>query len=409
MATPTTAPPQPVANGRSTAKDEGNRATLLGLLEKSRRQIALALPRHLTAERMIRMAMTLFGRTPGLQDCAPLSIVACVMQAAELGLELSGPLGQAYMVPRYNKNLRCKEACFQVGYRGLIALALRSGQVDSMPLRVVYTNDVFNYRYGTSQGIEHVPAEEGPPEIEDPSLPYPDNVRAVYAVAYLKHSDRPDFEVMTTAQIEDHRRRYAPDSYKGTISPWNGPGWIEMAKKTPLRRLAKRVPVSIEFQTAAVADELAEAGIGSAAAGLLEAPEVSSGELPAPSRADALADQLGAAPAASPDPVPARPAETIQEPLRQARAEQAVASPAEQTPGEPQAPPSDNPEEWQASDVVINQVQQAVRAAGWRPDRLNEWLRQRGVKGVRKLTYAQADLLLQDLGVAPERQAGQDG
>lgn len=261
----TTATQDSKSNGSTkvaTTAENNALNNLRDLLVRSKNQIALAVPKHLTPDRLVRVALTAFHRTPQLQKCAPLSILGCVIQAAELGLELSGPLGQAYMVPRYNKKINGHEACFQVGYRGLIDLAMRSGRVDSMPLRIVYTNDLFEYAYGTRQYIRHVPSDDGPPAIQDVSLTYPDNVRAVYCVLNLKGTKHPDFEVMTTMQVEAHRQRFAPDSYKG-FSPWLT-NWDAMAMKTPCRKLAKRAPVSVEFQQAAILDEYAEAGVSQA-------------------------------------------------------------------------------------------------------------------------------------------------
>jgi recombination protein RecT len=73
------------------------------LLERSKLQIARALPKHLTPERMMRMALTAYSSTPLLQQCNATTIIGCVVKASELGLELTGPLGHAYMVPRRNK------------------------------------------------------------------------------------------------------------------------------------------------------------------------------------------------------------------------------------------------------------------------------------------------------------------
>jgi recombination protein RecT len=206
----------------------------------------MALPKHLTPERMIRVALTAFNQNPALQECSAISIVGCVIQAAQLGLELTGPLGQAYMVPYNNKHTGQKEAQFQTGYRGLMDLAYRSGRVETFAARVVYANDAFAYRYGTKPRIEHTPT------MSEPGEPV-----AVYAVLNLKGGAF-DFEVMSKAQIDAHQKRYSKQN--GQYSPW-ATAWEEMAKKTVIRRLAKRAPVSIEIQRAAVLDEYAEAGV----------------------------------------------------------------------------------------------------------------------------------------------------
>ncbi len=381
-------------NGPPPAALPDNRKKLMSLLESSKKQIQMALPRHLTAEKMVRMAVTLVNRTPGLQECDPLSIVACVVQASELGLELSGPLGQCYMVPRWNKNIGANEATFQVGYRGLIDLAMRSGKVDSVPLRIVYTNDYFDYEYGTQQFIRHKPSDDGPPPIQDESLPYPDNVRAVYAVIYLKGSDKPDFEVMTTQQIEQHRRRYSPKSYT-TTSPWRS-AWEEMARKTPCRRLAKRSPVSIEFQKAAILDEYAEAGVGQNVAALMEQHGIQVGAgaaLPAPSKADRLADQLVAP---QRDTAAAPPSQGVEDQT------QAPSEFADSSSGEPGgaalAPEAEHtPSPAPASAAQLDQVKASIRAKGLAPQKVSDMLRRAGFAVVDKLTSEAAEAFLREL------------
>jgi recombination protein RecT len=219
---------------------------LRNLLERSKEQIALALPKHLTPERMIRVALTAVQRSPKLLECDPLSVLGCVIQASELGLELSGPLGQAYMVPYWNSKTRRYEAQFQAGYKGLIQLAHRSGEVIHFSAHCVHANDHFSYAFGTSPFLKHVPAvrDRGP-------------IQYVYAVIRTKGGGS-DFEVMSSEDVEDHRKRFSKQKTEG--GPWDT-SWEEMAKKTVLRRLAKRAPVSVECQKAAAIDEYAEAGI----------------------------------------------------------------------------------------------------------------------------------------------------
>lgn len=224
-------------NGQLQTRPDGE---LRRLLAKCEGQIKDALPRHLTPERMIRMALTVFNKTPGLQRCTPLSIVACVIQASELGLELSGPLGHAWMVPYKD------QATFQVGYRGFFELAFRTGKVSAFPMRTVHANDVFDVRYGTNQTIDHRPCLKD----RGDSIGY-------YSVIYLKDGGR-DLEFMSLEDVRKHRDQYVKNI--GGSSPWVT-AFDAMAMKTTVRRLAKRVPLSTEIQTAVGYDEYAEAGI----------------------------------------------------------------------------------------------------------------------------------------------------
>lgn len=223
------------------------RNELMDLLKRSEGQIRMALPKHMTPERMIRVAVTAYSRTPALQQCSTLSIASCVVQASELGLELTGPLGQAYLVPYYNSNTKSKEAQFQIGYRGMMDLAFRSGRVESIQPRSVYKNDKFVFCYGTKPKIEHVPADH--PE-GDPTW--------YYAVAFMKGGGC-DFEVMSDAQIERHRKQFSKQ--KDTeYNPWNT-SREAMSLKTVIRRLCKRLPASVELTKAVMIDEYNEAGI----------------------------------------------------------------------------------------------------------------------------------------------------
>lgn len=264
------------------------------LLLQSKEQIALALPRHLTPERMVRMAITAFQRTPALQKCSPLSIVGCVIEAAQLGLELTGPLGQAYMVPYFNKHTRQEEAQFQVGYRGFLKLAFNSGKVSYFNAHEVHANDFFVYEYGTNQRLVHKPALRDRGEVV-----------AFYSVLRLKDGSS-DFEVMSLEDVTAHRDRYSKAS--SPASPWNT-AFNEMGKKTLIRRLAKRAPVSVELQSAAALDEYAEAGVPQGLALGLTVDEASS--LPPVGRASLR----GPAPSAPPPDVVADDVPPDDEPL----------------------------------------------------------------------------------------------
>lgn len=248
---------------------------LSDLLQKAKSQIALALPKHLTAERMIRMAMTLYGKSDQLRKCDPMSIIACVVQSSELGLELSSPLGHAWMVPYGN------QATFQIGYKGFFELAFRSGKVSAFPMRTVYTNDTFKVRYGTSQEIIHEPA------MRDRG-----GVLGYYACVYLKDGGR-DFEWMSVEDVVEHRKAYVKNNRSD--SPWNT-AFDAMAMKTCVRMLAKRVPISTELTAASKVDEYQEAG---------QQLEIDLGMIQ--DRASSLSATIGASGANTVDDPPAEP------------------------------------------------------------------------------------------------------
>jgi recombination protein RecT len=208
-----------------------------------KQQVSLALPRHLTPDRLLRIALTEIRKTPKLADCSQQSLLAAIFSCAQLGLEPGGSLGHAYLVP-YGRDVQ-----FQLGYRGMIELARRSGQVESIEAHAVYEGDEFTAAFGLRSDLQHVPNWDDPTRTEDGKLLF------AYAVAHLKGSDRPQFEVMSRAEIDAIRKR----SRSGGSGPWQT-DFAAMALKTVTRRLFKWLPVSIELSQAVTLDEAADKG-----------------------------------------------------------------------------------------------------------------------------------------------------
>lgn len=240
-----------VVTGQVAAKEAPK--TIHGFLETYKGEIARALPKHMTADRMARIALTEFRKTPGLMKCDPATLFGAVIQCAQLGLEPGGAMGHAYLIPFENRKKNVTEVQFIVGYRGMIDLARRSGQIVSLNARAVHANDHFSYRYGLEETIEHVPAAGPRGELTH-----------VYAVAKLKDGGV-QFEVLARSEIEEIRNGSQgykmAKRYDRTDTPWIA-HFEEMAKKTAIRRLFKYLPVSIEIQRAVGLDEAADAGIG---------------------------------------------------------------------------------------------------------------------------------------------------
>ena len=206
---------------------------------KIKAQMALALPKHMTADRLARIATTEMRRVPALANCSPESFLGAIMQCAQLGIEPSNSLGHAYLIPFGNGKDKQGRANVQliIGYRGMIDLARRSGQIQSIAARSVYENDDFSYQYGLHEDLRHIPCEEG----ESGALTH------VYAVARLKDGGI-QFEV--------------------------------------IRRLFKYLPVSVEMQKAVGLDEMAEAGIDQRNAAVIDADYAIVEDVPEPPQAD---------------------------------------------------------------------------------------------------------------------------
>lgn len=243
----------PVQNASQTlaiASQSSNLKTLVS--DNFKKQLSVALPRHLTADRFARVILTECRKNPALAQCSQESFFGAVLQCAQLGLEPASALGHCYLVPYRNGRSQTRECQLLIGYRGMIDLARRSGQIKTLQAFVVYEDDEFSYSLGLHPDIQHKPSSKADKG----------QVVAVYAVAILADGGV-QFEVMSRAEIDAIRNKsqgwvaYKKGYAKSCI-------WVdhydEMARKTVVRRLFKMLPVSIEAQRAVYADEKAERG-----------------------------------------------------------------------------------------------------------------------------------------------------
>jgi len=214
------------------AQQNGGQKTVFDQINDMKGELARALPKHMDADRIARIATTVIKQTPALGRCTPVSLLGALMTASQLGLE-PGPLGEAYLVP-YGTTVT-----FIPGYRGLIKLAWQSGQVKNIAAHVVYENDDFDYGFGLEPTLEHKPS------MRDRGAPI-----AVYAVVKFMNGGHA-FDVMSVADVEAIRAR----SKAGKSGPWVT-DWAEMAKKTVIKRVLKMVPLSSELHNLAQAANL---------------------------------------------------------------------------------------------------------------------------------------------------------
>lgn len=212
--------------------------TLKGTLQTMMPQFAKALPSVITPERFTRIATTALTKNPQLAECTPASFFGSLLSAAQLGLEPNTQLGQAYLIPYRNYKTGAVECQFQVGYRGLIELAHRSGELKSIEAHCVYENDDFEYELGLEPVLKHKPAME-----------HRGKIVWVYAVYHLVNGGY-GFEVMSVDDINNHRAKFS----KAKNSPWDT-NWEEMAKKTVVKKALKYAPMSSEFIRATSSDE----------------------------------------------------------------------------------------------------------------------------------------------------------
>lgn len=214
------------------------RSTVERLLEVQRPELERGLAGlGISVDRFARLVLTEVKRTPKLRKCTAESLLGAVMLAAQLGLE-PGPMGLSYLVPRWSKKAQADEVHFEIGYRGYIDLALRSGRVLDIAAHVVYEADDFDFSYGTTPTLHHVPAlnvTRGP-------------IVCAYAVARFVGGGAP-FEVLDVATIEERRAR----GVAGDKGPWVT-DWPAMARKTAVRALEPYLPRSAELVQAFRAD-----------------------------------------------------------------------------------------------------------------------------------------------------------
>lgn len=202
-------------------------------------EIKKALPSVMTPERFSRIALSAVKNTPKLAECTPISFLAALMNAAQLGLEPNTPLGQAYLIPY--KNHGQMEVQFQIGYKGLLDLAFRNERMQSIEAHTVYENDDFSYEYGLTPSLKHTPAWKDRGEMV-----------GFYAVFHLDNGGY-QFEVMSKPDIDDYASKYSK-AFTSDYSPWKT-NYEQMALKTVLKRLLKTAPIQSDFRKAMSMDE----------------------------------------------------------------------------------------------------------------------------------------------------------
>lgn len=192
-------------------------------------QIQAALPKHISADRIARIALTAIRNSPRLGQCNPQSFLGSLMVASQLGLEPNTPLGQCYLIPYGN------DCQFQLGYKGILDLAYRTGLYSMIYAAEVYEGDEFKYELGLDKKLHHIPARgarSGEP-------------LAYYAVYKLKDGTG-DFSLMYREEVLAHAKKFSKSFNNG---PWKT-NFNAMARKTCIIDVLKYAPKSIEVAQA---------------------------------------------------------------------------------------------------------------------------------------------------------------
>lgn len=201
--------------------------TVRGLLKSMEGEIKNALPSYLPVEKFIRTALTAINSNPKLAECSQESLLAAIMNSAQLGLEFNTPLGEAYLIPYGNK------VNFQLGYQGLLKLAYNTGQFKRITAREVRENEEFDFDYGTGE-ISHRPCLTGSSG----------DVIGYYAIYQTKDGGQ-DVFYFSKADAERYGKTFSQSYNNG---PWKT-NFDAMAKKSALIQVLKYAPKAIESQT----------------------------------------------------------------------------------------------------------------------------------------------------------------
>ena len=228
----TTTAKNSLTGATGTAVAEKKSKTIFDVIQAGAKQFATALPKHINSDRFVRIAITTIRQNPKLVQCNQESLLGALMVSAQLGLE-PGVLGQCYLIP-YGR-----ECQFQIGYKGMIELLRRSGQLKDIYAYSVYENDEFEMTYGLDRDLKH-----------KPNLQNKGNFVGCYCVAVLKDDARA-FEYMTKEEIEVHGKKFSKTYGNG---PWKT-DFEAMAHKTVVKKMLKWLPVSVEFLEMANKDE----------------------------------------------------------------------------------------------------------------------------------------------------------
>lgn len=233
----------------------GKKTGLQSLIRSMQGEIAKALPSVITPERFTRMLFTAISRNPQLVECTPESFMGAMMQAAQLGVEPNTPLGQAYLIPyRNHGRLECQ---FNLGAKGMLDMAYRSGDVTDVYAHEVHENDIFEYELGLTPKLVHKPVmkNRGP-------------VIAYYAVFHTKNGGY-GFQVMSKDDVEAFAKKTSKSFNSG---PWQT-YFDEMAKKTVLKKTLKYAPMRAEFAKAIAADGTIKSSISESMADMADEKE----------------------------------------------------------------------------------------------------------------------------------------
>lgn len=208
---------------------------LSNFLLSRNKNLAEVAPKIITAERLIKVALSAISKNEKLMGCSMHSLYESIHTAAQLGFEAGSPLGYCHLVPYAGV------CTLQLGFQGLVELARRSGRVKNVKAVIVRPADDYDSERGLNPNLYH---KQRPQEKETPMI-------RVYAVAEMTDGTK-EFEEMERWEV-DKIRNNSQAYKKDKFSPWQT-HYDEMAKKTVIKRLCKSLPMSPELAKAIEVD-----------------------------------------------------------------------------------------------------------------------------------------------------------
>jgi len=294
--------------GKLPAKDAGI-GTVKRYLELNKQALMDVLPKSANADRMMRLCLGAIRTTPGLMECTIESLMSATMTAAQFNLEPNTPLQQCFLIP-YNVSYKegntfkkRKDVQFQLGYKGVLELIRRSGQVKKVQCQAFYSNDIFEFEFGTDEHLTH--------KIMPQYLNDRGTLQGFYAYAILTDGDEFIFDIMSKGDVDKIMEK--TEAWKNAEKSWgqsppkrNSPWhlhYVEQGRKTMIKRLGKKLPQSVESANAIALDHAAEVGKPQDLQAAIEGEFVVT-EVDTPEGSDVIDTETKTPPQTTPESVP---------------------------------------------------------------------------------------------------------
>lgn len=227
-----------MANEKTNSKELAPIEQVRSSFQQMEEQFKMALPPQITPEKFVRVAMTAVQTNPELLKADRKSLFSACMKAAQDGLL---PDGREAALVTFETRALGLIAQYMPMIGGILKKVRNSGELASVTAQMVYLNDKF--RYWVDDSGEHVE--------HDPQLFGDERGKVIGVYALAKTKDGAVYiEVMTANQV-----MAVKNVSRAKNGPWSGPFEHEMWRKTAIRRLSKRLPMSTDLEQVVTRDD----------------------------------------------------------------------------------------------------------------------------------------------------------